>query len=76
MQLLFTQPEIALAGWIHYLAFDLAIGAWVACDARDRAIPHLLIVACLFLTLMFGPLGLVAYLGLRTAIYLKEWALA
>ena len=34
MQALFTDPDVALAGWIHYLAFDLFIGAWVLRDAR------------------------------------------
>ena len=31
---LFMQPEIALAGWIHYLAFDLLTGAWEVRTAR------------------------------------------
>ncbi len=38
---LFTQPEIALAGWIHYLAFDLLIGAWEVRTARAERIPFL-----------------------------------
>ena len=41
---LFTNPEIALAGWLHYLAFDLLIGAWEVRTARREAIPHLLVL--------------------------------
>ena len=41
---LFTQPEIALAGWIHYLAFDLLIGAWEVRTARAERIPFLAVV--------------------------------
>lgn len=58
---LFTVPELLLAGWIHYLAFDLFVGAWEIKDGQAHGIPHLLIIPCLFLTLMVGPVGLVAY---------------
>lgn len=62
---LFSHPWILLAGWLHYLAFDLLIGTWEARDARERGVPHLLLVPCLFLTLMFGPAGWLLYLGVR-----------
>lgn len=64
---LFTQPEIALAGWIHYLAFDLFVGAWETRTARDEAIPFLLVVPCLALTFLFGPAGYLAFVALRFA---------
>jgi hypothetical protein len=63
---LFTNRWLLVAGWLHYLAFDLLIGTWEARDARDRRVPHLLLVPCLFLTLMFGPAGWLLYLGLRS----------
>jgi hypothetical protein len=63
---LFTNPWMLLAGWVHYLAFDLLIGTWQTRDARERGIPHLLLVPCLFLTFMFGPAGWLLYMGLRT----------
>jgi ABA4-like protein len=63
---LFTQPWLLLAGWIHYLAFDLFVGSWEVRDARERGIPHLAVVPCLLLTFMFGPAGWLAYSGLRT----------
>jgi Domain of unknown function (DUF4281) len=59
---LFRNPWLLLAGWLHYLAFDLLIGTWEARDARERGVPQLLLVPCLFLTLMFGPAGWLAYL--------------
>src|SRR5687767_899621 len=60
---LFRQPAMVLTGWVHYLAFDLFVGAWEARDARRRGVPHLALVPCLLLTFMFGPVGLLAYSG-------------
>lgn len=65
VQRLFANPALLLAGWVHYLAFDLFIGAWEVRDAQRRGVPHLLVVPCLLLTFLFGPIGLLAYLGLR-----------
>jgi hypothetical protein len=62
---LFSNPWLLVAGWLHYLAFDLLIGTWEARDARERGVPHLLLVVCLFATLMFGPAGWLLYLGVR-----------
>ena len=64
---LFTAPHAVLAGWIHYLSFDLFVGAWEVRDAARRGIPHLLIIPCLAFTLMLGPAGLMAYLAIRYA---------
>jgi hypothetical protein len=63
----FTSPHAALAGWVHYLVFDLFVGAWEVRDARRRGIPHLWVLPCLFFTLMLGPIGLLLYLALRYA---------
>jgi hypothetical protein len=62
---LFENPGLLLAGWVHYLAFDLFVGTWEVRDARRLALPHLLVVPCLVLTFLFGPLGLLLYFGLR-----------
>lgn len=64
---LFTNEWAVLAGWIHYLAFDLFVGSWEARDAEEHGISHWLVVPCLFFTLMLGPIGYLMYLGLRTA---------
>jgi hypothetical protein len=65
---LFRQPAMVLTGWVHYLAFDLFIGAWEARDARRRGVPHLALVPCLLLTFMFGPVGLLAYSVVRVVL--------
>ena len=65
---LFRQPAMVLTGWVHYLAFDLFVGAWEARDARRRGVPHLALVPCLLLTFMFGPVGLLAYSGVRVLL--------
>ena len=63
---LFGNQWLLLAGWVHYLAFDLLIGTWEVRDARERGIPHVLVVPCLFLTFMFGPSGWLLYYVLRS----------
>ncbi|MEM6709209.1 MAG: ABA4-like family protein [Pseudomonadota bacterium] len=65
---LFTVDELLLAGWIHYLAFDLFVGSWEVEDAQRHSVPHLLLVPCLFATFMAGPAGLLIYLILRTIV--------
>jgi len=64
---LFTLPEIALAGWLHYLAFDLFVGAWEVRTARREGIAFLLVVPCLALTFLFGPAGFLLFSALRLA---------
>ena len=61
----FSVPHLVMAGWIHYLVFDLFVGAWEVRDAMRRNVPHWLVVPCLVLTLMFGPIGLLAYVLVR-----------
>ncbi len=63
---LFSNRWLLLAGWIHYLAFDLFIGSWETRDAKINGIPHLLVLPCLLLTFFFGPVGLLLYVMMRT----------
>jgi hypothetical protein len=63
---LFDNPWALLAGWTHYLAFDLFIGGWEVRDAQQRGIPHLLVVPALVLTFLVGPAGLLLYLAIRS----------
>ncbi len=62
---LFKQGQAVLAGWIHYLAFDLVAGSWLLRNGQERGIHHLLLVPCLLLCFMLGPCGLLLYLLLR-----------
>ena len=62
---LFENDHLLLAGWIHYLAFDLFIGAWEVRDARRQGVHHLVVIPCLALTFVLGPIGLLLYLVVR-----------
>lgn len=63
-QLLASQGG-ATVGWIHYLAFDLFVGLWVARNADKYGFARWLQIPILLFVLMLGPLGLVLYLLLR-----------
>jgi hypothetical protein len=63
---LFSNRWLLLAGWIHYLCFDLFVGSWEVRDAAVHGISHWLVIPCLFFTFMFGPVGLLLYFVLRT----------
>lgn len=60
-----ADPWLALAGWLHYLAFDLLVGCWEVRTARDEGIPHVAVIPCLLLTFMLGPVGFLAFLAVR-----------
>lgn len=68
---LFTSPHIALAGWMHYLAFDLFVGAWAVRTARTERIPHLLTIPHLALIFLFGPAGFLTFHAMRAAFRLR-----
>ena len=65
---LFQNPRALLAGWIHYLAFDLFVGSWEVRDAQRVGLHHLLVVPCLVLTFLLGPVGLLLYFALRAGL--------
>lgn len=56
---------VMLAGWVHYLAFDLVAGAFVLRDSQEKNVPHWLIVLPLFFCFMLGPVGLLLYWLIR-----------
>ncbi|WP_300036144.1 ABA4-like family protein [uncultured Roseobacter sp.] len=62
---LFSYEQAALAGWVHFLAFDLFIGAWVCRTARMEGIRFWFVAPCLPLVFMFGPAGLLAFQAVR-----------
>ncbi len=57
-----SNPETFLAAWTHYIAFDLFVGRWIWSDSLQTGVSARL---PLFLTWMFGPAGLAAYLARR-----------
>jgi hypothetical protein len=62
---LLRNPTAALAAWIHILAFDLMVGVYIRHEGALAGISHWVLLPCYALTLMFGPLGLLAFLALR-----------
>jgi hypothetical protein len=62
---LFSNPWLLLAGWVHYLAFDLFVGAWIARETARVQLPRLILVPLLPLTFLFGPAGYLAFEAAR-----------
>ncbi len=65
---LFTNQWATLAGWIHYLAFDLFVGSWEVKDSQSRGISHWFVIPCLILTFLLGPIGFLLYHILRLVV--------
>ena len=65
---LFARPEGVLVGWVHYLAFDLWVGAWAVEDADRRGLKHWAVLPCLAFIFLAGPLGLLLYLAARSGL--------
>ena len=65
---LFARPEGVLVGWVHYLAFDLWVGAWAVEDAHRRDLKHWAVLPCLVFIFLAGPLGLLLYLAARSGL--------
>lgn len=68
---LFTEENAVLAGWVHYLAFDLLVGMWIVNQNKELKIHPIIIAPCLFGTFMFGPVGFLVFMSIR-AIKLKK----
>jgi hypothetical protein len=69
---LFASKPLLLAGWVHYLAFDLFLGSWILRRSQGEAIPHWLMVPVLLLTFLFGPVGYLTYLLLESCFRLAR----
>ncbi len=63
---LFTEENAVLAGWVHYLAFDLLVGMWILDQNKKLEINQFLIAPCLFGTFMFGPFGFLIFMIIKT----------
>ncbi len=59
---LFSHDGALTAGWLHYLAFDLFVGAWIVERGTERGLHGLLLLPCLVLTFLFGPAGYLLFL--------------
>lgn len=68
VQQLFTSPGAALAGWVHYLAFDLFMGGIIAKQADEIGLSRLLQAPILLSTFMFGPFGFLLLSVIKTVM--------
>lgn len=66
---LFRSPWVLLAGWVHYLAFDLLVGGFIARDCAARGLPRWLLVPVLPLVFLLGPAGFLLWLGIRASAH-------
>lgn len=62
---LFTVEEAVLAGWVHYLAFDLLVGMWMLGENEQLKIHPLIMAPCLLGTFMMGPIGFLLFMAVR-----------
>jgi hypothetical protein len=69
---LFAHDAALTAGWLHYLAFDLFVGAWIVRTGLDRGISRWLVLPCLPLTFLFGPTGLLLFFVFHAAARPRE----
>ncbi|MFY0638305.1 ABA4-like family protein [Maricaulis maris] len=76
VQALFSHPVGLLTGWVHFLAFDLFVGAWIARDARRIGLSRWIVTPALILTFLFGPVGLLIHLLARKFSGKAGWSLA
>lgn len=65
---LFRTEGVLLAGWVHYLAFDLFIGAWICRRGAAEGMNPWAVRACLPPTFLAGPIGLLGFFGLRAVL--------
>jgi hypothetical protein len=62
---LFEHPGLLLAGWVHYLVFDLLVGVWEREEAARIGVSRWSLLPCQLLTFLFGPIGWLAFMALR-----------
>jgi hypothetical protein len=58
---LFSHADALMAGWIHFLAFDLLVGAWICRRGRQQGLPFWSVAPCLPVTFLFGPAGFLLF---------------
>ncbi len=63
---LFQSDDAVAAGWIHYLAFDLFVGAYIVRKSKEIQLSRVLYTICLPFTFMFGPMGYLLFVIFKT----------
>lgn len=68
----FQNPNLVFLGWIHYIAFDCLVGRMMVLDSIELGVSttfHIIVmVPCLFFTLMLGPIGFLLYATVRQLV--------
>ncbi|HEX3397372.1 MAG TPA: ABA4-like family protein [Steroidobacteraceae bacterium] len=70
---LFANDAALDAGWLHYLAFDLFVGTWIVRQGMLDRLHPLLLLVCLPVTFMLGPVGFLLFL-LERALFTRRRA--
>jgi hypothetical protein len=70
VRMLFASDWMLLAGWVHYLAFDMMVGAWLVLRMDRAGIGRLVQAPVLVATFLFGPLGVLLALVMEGALRL------
>jgi Domain of unknown function (DUF4281) len=66
VKVLFQSDQAVAMGWVHYLAFDLFVGAYIVRKSQELGIRRFLYSLCLPFTFMFGPLGYFIFFIFKT----------
>jgi Domain of unknown function (DUF4281) len=69
---LFMSDPVLVAGWLHYLAFDLFVGLWIAGKSAEIGLSRILQAPILLGTFMFGPLGLLMFMGCQATMLVAQ----
>ncbi len=76
LMVLFQNEQAVLAGWIHYLAFDLMCGLYITYNGLKNGLPKLVLLPSQIFCFMLGPVGLLLYFisrSIRTKQYFHNY---
>ena len=62
---IFATESFLLIFWLHYLALNIFLGSWIACDAVKYNIRRSIVFFPLVLVYFMGPVGMVLYWIIR-----------
>lgn len=62
---LFTVENAVLAGWLHYLVFDMLVGMWMLEQNKSLKIHPAIMAPILVATFMMAPIGFLLFMGIR-----------
>ena len=66
VKVLFQNDNAVAAGWLHYLAFDLFVGAYIVRKCKSLGVSRWLVSLVLPFTFMFGPIGYLIFFIIKS----------